>query len=261
MKLGISRNSFGGRRAFTLIELLVVIAIIALLAAILFPVFAQAREKARTATCQSNLKQLGIGILQYTQDYDEAYPLCWTGSFNGTSFNPIENLLDPYLKSAQIWKCPSRPSTGYSGNAVTSRSDYGYHAYLFGSDFSNSASNALSTRLSSIAAPAQELIMTDISNVIIPPSDWSLYFAAADWLRPQAWQDAGSSSGVYGWNDLPILGLPEYVNGPAGTWSITGSFQVNGIATTRHLGRTNVLYADGHASLPVVQRPLSGNHR
>src|SRR5690349_9006268 len=64
-----------GRRAFTLIELLVVIAIIALIAAILFPVFARVREKARSAACQSNLKQIGLGILQYSQDYDERLPI------------------------------------------------------------------------------------------------------------------------------------------------------------------------------------------
>src|SRR5579872_123944 len=67
-------------RAFTLIELLVVIAIIAILAAILFPVFAQAREKARQATCQSNLKQLGIATMMYAQDYDETYPKLEDGS-------------------------------------------------------------------------------------------------------------------------------------------------------------------------------------
>ena len=63
------------KKAFTLIELLVVIAIIAILAAILFPVFAQAREKARQTSCLSNLKQIGLGLMMYTQDYDETYPM------------------------------------------------------------------------------------------------------------------------------------------------------------------------------------------
>lgn len=82
---------------FTLIELLVVIAIIAILAAILFPVFARARENARRSSCQSNLKQIGLGILQYTQDYDEYLP-------NGANW--AEQTF-PYVKSTQIYKCPS----------------------------------------------------------------------------------------------------------------------------------------------------------
>src|SRR5437868_2335727 len=100
------------RKAFTLIELLVVIAIIAILAAILFPVFGRARENARRSSCQSNMKQLGIGFLQYNQDYDEKYPV---GAFNynlpvttGTSGPATwDYVLQPYLKSSQILTCPS----------------------------------------------------------------------------------------------------------------------------------------------------------
>ena len=98
------RNKFG----FTLIELLVVIAIIALLAAILFPVFARARENARRANCQSNLKQLGIGFQMYLQDYDAFYPVD-----NGFFSNSVGNcfywpdLILPYLKNKQIYVCPS----------------------------------------------------------------------------------------------------------------------------------------------------------
>lgn len=100
------------RYAFTLIELLIVIAIIALLAAILFPVFARARENARRASCQSNLKQIGIGIAQYTQDYDEMYPLQGDGEyvadFYAASAAPcVFSDIQPYLKSWQVLKCPS----------------------------------------------------------------------------------------------------------------------------------------------------------
>ena len=92
------------RRGFTLIELLVVIAIIAILAAILFPVFAKAREKARQTSCLSNEKQLMLATLQYVQDYDERFPVRWH-SLN-TSFR-IPCMIYPYLKNAQILACPS----------------------------------------------------------------------------------------------------------------------------------------------------------
>jgi prepilin-type N-terminal cleavage/methylation domain-containing protein/prepilin-type processing-associated H-X9-DG protein len=98
------------RRGFTLIELLVVIAIIAILAAILFPVFARARENARRASCQSNLKQINLGIQQYTQDYDETY-LPPQGILAGENPNTFVTTLQPYIKSTQIFICPSAPDS------------------------------------------------------------------------------------------------------------------------------------------------------
>jgi prepilin-type N-terminal cleavage/methylation domain-containing protein/prepilin-type processing-associated H-X9-DG protein len=106
------------KSAFTLIELLVVIAIIAILAAILFPVFAQAREKARQTSCLSNLKQIGLGLIMYQQDWDETVP------FNRECSNPIPgnvncvdgralrgwvDLVNPYVKNYGVFKCPSDP--------------------------------------------------------------------------------------------------------------------------------------------------------
>ena len=101
-------------RAFTLIELLVVIAIIAILAAILFPVFARARENARRSSCQSNLKQIGLGVRMYSQDYDETLPpISINAAARATPSNPYgwADSLQPYLKSTQIFRCPSDTDT------------------------------------------------------------------------------------------------------------------------------------------------------
>lgn len=103
---------------FTLIELLVVISIIAILAAILFPVFARVRENARSTSCLSNMKQMGLAIEQYKQDYDGFYPFGGRVEGGGVT-NWYEAFLDPYVKSSQVTHCPSQPDDwdiGYSYN-------------------------------------------------------------------------------------------------------------------------------------------------
>lgn len=139
------------RRGFTLIELLVVIAIIAILAAILFPVFAKAREKAKQASCLSNTKQIGLAILQYAQDYDETYP---PGALIGPA--PADNnewfeVIGPYIKNTQVLQCPSQSSTalGYGWN-------YQNFGYYYGSHGSGWA-----TPIGAVEQPAETIIIGD----------------------------------------------------------------------------------------------------
>jgi prepilin-type N-terminal cleavage/methylation domain-containing protein/prepilin-type processing-associated H-X9-DG protein len=112
------------RRGFTLIELLVVIAIIAILAAILFPVFAKAREKARQSSCSANHKQVGLAAIQYMQDYDEKFPVAAINVGAGNARYPDGSTgtyylwfhqLQPYIKNVQLMNCPSYPGTMYTG--------------------------------------------------------------------------------------------------------------------------------------------------
>jgi len=117
----MKRSRFGQQRGFTLIELLVVIAIIAILAAILFPVFAQAREKSRQAGCASNLKQIGLAMTMYTQDYDEVLPPYET--------NWSTVIIQPYIKNQQVVvHCPSANRTG-GVNAAMAPQGYNNVAY------------------------------------------------------------------------------------------------------------------------------------
>ncbi len=138
------------RRAFTLIELLVVIAIIAILAAILFPVFAKAREKARQSSCSSNAKQWGLAIMQYVQDYDECYfPRYQPITVYPTPANAVwwidlpgrAMLVSPYVKNDQLVFCPS----------AANRLGYGYNTTLAGG----------AVRMADIPAPAEMLAISD----------------------------------------------------------------------------------------------------
>lgn len=129
-----------GRRGFTLIELLVVIAIIAILAAILFPVFARARDKARQATCLSNLRQMGVAFVMYSSDYDETYPIVpnW------------KTLLQPYIKNTAINVCPSRKSLPWyygQGYNVGCSSPY--------------VAGAAAQSESAIASPSQKILIAE----------------------------------------------------------------------------------------------------
>ncbi len=125
----------GNRAGFTLIELLVVIAIIAILAAILFPVFARARENARKTTCASNLKQLGIGCMMYAQDYDELLPCDYYACNSSTTHTRLAVQISPYLKNMGILYCPSAQKMGMAdivntpANQAAGNIGYYYYSY------------------------------------------------------------------------------------------------------------------------------------
>ena len=139
------------KRGFTLIELLVVIAIIAILAAILFPVFARAREKARQSSCLSNVKQLMLGILMYAQDYDERLiPGCGWLNPDTPPYWYWDDLLAPYLKNTQILICPSdNTAQGYGWNYQ----EFGYYIGSHGTGWM--------TALAEIDKPSETILIGD----------------------------------------------------------------------------------------------------
>jgi prepilin-type N-terminal cleavage/methylation domain-containing protein/prepilin-type processing-associated H-X9-DG protein len=152
------------RRGFTLIELLVVIAIIAILAAILFPVFAKAREKARQSSCLSNLRQLGTALISYCQDYDECFPGRYVANVYpdyGINLKTWCDVLAPYLKSVQIFVCPSH-STDTLG--------YGYNT----AHVADGKCLATGGSMTDILYPAQMITMGDTSSpyYCYPPSNY-----------------------------------------------------------------------------------------
>jgi prepilin-type N-terminal cleavage/methylation domain-containing protein/prepilin-type processing-associated H-X9-DG protein len=178
------------RKGFTLIELLVVVAIIAILAAILFPVFAQAREKARSASCASNLRQLGTAVRMYVQDYDGQYfqhwyvtPTYWFGRLDTRTTPPTayraEGLLYPYVKNFDLQKCPSFTGQPSYGSATAG---YGYNVNYLTTGFGQAGVSE-----ATIEKPASCAVFADAANYDIrsgivtettsiwPPSSTLLY--------------------------------------------------------------------------------------
>jgi prepilin-type N-terminal cleavage/methylation domain-containing protein/prepilin-type processing-associated H-X9-DG protein len=178
---------YRSRKAFTLIELLVVIAIIAILAAILFPVFAQAREKARQASCMSNMKQIGIALMMYVQDFDETFPLRYLngwqtdGTYNAAQsvYNSDGNVMSwkdslyPYIKNKPVFKCPSNPTatkgdfiTHNDGTSVDGSYAGGYSMWLpDGPWFTNILGHgaAYPQKIAGIEFPSDSLIIIETS--------------------------------------------------------------------------------------------------
>jgi len=207
-------------KGFTLIELLVVIAIIAILAAILFPVFAKVREKARQTSCLSNEKQLGLAVVQYTEDNDEAYPVATTPNAPYYNCSGWASGLYSYVKSAAVFHCPDDPTTATAPSVPIS---YAINYALIPTTLPNT--------LAMQNSPASTVLMCEVQGNTFNPTA-----APGQDASPSATMDTGFWGG-----GLPAH-IGQYATGqdPIKTLNVIASGAV-------HTGGSNYLACDGHA--------------
>jgi len=235
-----------GKSGFTLIELLVVIAIIAILAAILFPVFAQAREKARQISCLSNMKQLGTSYMMYTQDYDEMYIFSqrWGSAGQGWAGH-----LYPYVKSRAAFVCPDdprRPDAGQQANLIsyaenTFVSSNNHFWEWQGPDANGNYSNTKTATLANIGSPASVVLLYECSGAVdggapypepVMKSGKFFVWNFGDVTNPFE-VDSMAGTGVNGAWQSPVIAERH------GNFTLRGDGSINGGA--------NFVLADGHA--------------
>jgi prepilin-type N-terminal cleavage/methylation domain-containing protein/prepilin-type processing-associated H-X9-DG protein len=242
------------RNAFTLIELLVVIAIIAILAAILFPVFAQARAKARQTSCLSNMKQLGLAFLMYAQDYDEMAIRTFYGPSPSNTNCSWPVFTQPYIKNYGIFSCPDAPTglgrtpgtmvmSGGCGTLPDGLSvTYAYNLYIGGNLAPGSGSTAIPTlSTAAIVAPATTVLMTDGgTDPRTNPNTPVLWPLKRATTKGSAAPDS-------------TLGRTAWIIAHAGSSNITSGFADYGAPHARHSEQTNVLWADGHVKSSRIE--------
>ena len=232
------------KSGFTLIELLVVIAIIAILAAILFPVFAQAREKARQISCLSNLKQIGLADVQYSQDYDEAlvpdYIGTNVGSYSGWGGDMRwQDLLYPYVKATGVFNCPDDPHTG---TAFYVYSD-GHESFVPGQSWYNPGSYGLNNTYwdgsDGLTAPgyAEPGTMVTLSQLQHPAS--TVHFSEIQSYNALVFGGQAGAPEIVWQNQAAANGYLAALNST--TPPMMGTMQF------RHTGGLNVEFCDGHA--------------